>query len=587
MFKLFKNLRGRDFALIGVSVVLIVAQVWLDLKLPDYMREVTALLLDPTSHIGDIWLNGGYMLLCALGSAATAVLVGLIASRVAASFAARLRQKLFDKVESFSMAEINGFSIPSLITRSTNDITQVTMIVAMGMQVIIKAPILAVWAIIKILGKSWQWSVLTAGAVVAIVIMLLVIVIVALPRFRKIQTLTDNINRVTRENLTGIRVVRAYNAEQYQTGNFERANDELTTNNLVAQRVMAIMNPVMNLVMSGLSMGIYWIGAFLINNTADMVTKGILYADMIVFASYAMQVIMAFMLIAMIFIMLPRASVAAKRINEVLAVEPSIVDGKNAVLPTQIRGEVEFNDVSFRYPDADENVLEHISFKAKKGDTVAFIGSTGSGKSTLINLVPRFYDVTEGQVLVDGVDVRDYKLDDLHDKIGYVPQRGVMFAGTIASNVNYGSGAENRTLEDVKDAVRVAQATDFVEDKELAYESPIAQGGTNVSGGQKQRLSIARAVVKNPEIYIFDDSFSALDYKTDQELRKALKKHTADATSLIVAQRIGTIKNADQIIVLSEGKMVGRGSHEELLKTCDVYKEIALSQLSKEELENE
>ena len=558
------------------------------MTLPDYMSEITSLVQTQGSLMSDIFAAGGKMLLCALGSLVFAVAVGYFASRLAATLARRVRQAVFEKVENFSMEEINRFSTASLITRSTNDITQIQMIIAMGLQVMIKAPIMAVWAILKISGKSWQWTAATAAAVVFLLILIVVLMIFALPRFRKIQTLTDNLNRVTRENLTGIRVVRAYNAEQYQEEKFEAANKELTDNNLFAHRMMAIMNPGMNIIMNGLTLSIYWIGAVLINE-AQLVERIGLFSDMVVFSSYAMQVVMAFMLLTMIFIMLPRASVSAKRINEVLDTEPRIKDGERTEGLPGKEGEVEFRHVSFRYPDAAEDVLTDISFTAHKGETIAFIGSTGSGKSTLVNLVPRFYDATEGEVLVDGVNVKEYTAKALHNKLGYVSQRAVMFAGTVESNVSYGDNGRDTGVdgEYVKKSVDIAQGTEFVEKMEDAYQGMVAQNGANLSGGQKQRLAIARAIYRKPEIYIFDDSFSALDYKTDKVLRAALKKETADTTSLIVAQRIGTIKNADKIIVLEEGKAVGMGTHEELLQNCEVYKQIALSQLSKEELANE
>lgn len=584
MLKIFRYLKGKDWAFIAASVVFIVAQVWLDLKLPDYMKQITLLVQTPGSAMADIWIQGGWMLLCALGSLASSVVVGFFASRVAANFSKNLRAATFRKVEGFSMEEVNGFSTASLITRSTNDITQIQMIIAMGLQVLIKAPIMAIWAITKISSKAWQWTLATGITVVVLVAMILVIMAFVLPKFKKIQKLTDNLNGVTRENLTGIRVVHAYNAEEYQEQKFEKANDDLTKNHLFTMRIMAIMNSGMSLLMNGLTLSIFWIGIFVIN-AAGLEAKLDIFGDMTVFSMYAMQVVMAFMLLTMIFIMLPRASVSAKRINEVLSTETKIKDGEGAEGKTSGVGEIEFRNVSFRYPNAAEDVLTNVSFTARKGETVAFIGSTGSGKSTLINLVPRFYDATEGEILIDGVNVKDYKLKELHNKLGYVPQKAVLFTGTVASNVSYGdNGKEPPCEEQIKKAVAVAQATDFVEKKEGGYDSFIAQGGTNVSGGQKQRLSIARAVCKNPEIYIFDDSFSALDYKTDRELRGALKNETADATTLIVAQRIGTIKDADKILVLDEGKVVGTGTHRELLDSCEIYREIALSQLSEEEL---
>ena len=573
--------------MVAASILFIVGQVWLDLKLPDYMSEITKLVTTEGSHISDVLTEGAKMLFCALGSVAMSVIVGFFAAKIAAGFSKRLRSMLFKKVSDFSMEEINGFSTSSLITRSTNDVTQVQMLIAMGLQVMIKGPILAVWAVCKILGKSWQWTAVTGGAVLVLFIIIGIALIFAFPKFKVIQTYTDNLNRVTRENLMGIRVVRAYNAEGYQQKKFEKANEDLTYTHLFTGRVMSIMSPGMQLIMSGLSLAIYWIGAHLIN-AAAMNDKIDLFSDMVVFSSYAIQVVMAFTMMVMIFIMAPRASVAAKRINEVLETKPNIVNGNLKSASKDIKGEVEFKNVSFKYPDAADYILKNISFKAKRGQTVAFIGSTGSGKSTLVNLIPRFYDATEGEVLIDGVNVKEYNLESLYNKLGYVSQKTVMFSGTVSSNVAYGENVLGEYSEEaVKRAVSIAQASDFVEGMENQYEAAVAQGGANLSGGQKQRLSIARAVCRKPEIYIFDDSFSALDYKTDRVLRSVLKKETADTTSIIVAQRIGTIKDADMIIVLDEGKIAGRGTHEELMKTCDIYRQIALSQLSKEELENE
>ena len=585
MIKIFKHLRTKEWCFVIISVLFIVAQVWLDLRLPEYMTEITTLVQTEGSQMSEILTAGGKMLLCALGSLVTAVIVGFFAAQIAANLSKRLRRELFEKVESFSMEEIGGFSTDSLITRSTNDITQIQMIVAMGLQMIVKAPIMAVMAIIKIQNKgTWQWSMLTACAVIILIATILFIMIYALPKFKRIQGLTDNLNRVTRENLTGLRVVRAYNAEGYQEEKFEKANEELTGTNLKAQRAMQDMSPMMSLVMNGITLGIYWIGAYLID-AADMLDKLPLFSNMVVFSSYAMQVIMAFMMLTMIFVMLPRASVSAKRINEVLETKPSILDGTSDGSETGLCGEVEFRNVSFKYPDADEYVLHNISFTAHKGETVAFIGATGSGKSTIVNLVARFYDATEGEVLVDGVNVKDYKLSELYNKLGYVPQKAVLFSGTVASNVAFGdNGKAPANEEQIAAAVKTAQSTDFVENLEDTYNGAVAQGGANFSGGQKQRLSIARAICRKPEIYIFDDSFSALDYKTDRTLRSALRKETSGVTSLIVAQRIGTIKDADRIIVIDDGRAVGIGTHDELLASCDVYREIALSQLSKEEL---
>ena len=586
MGEIFMHLKKPEWGGMIVCLIFIVTQVWLDLKLPDYMSEITRLVQTEGSAMGDIWVQGSYMLFCALGSLISAVIVGFFAARIAATLSKRLRESLYTKVESFSMQEINQFSNASLITRSTNDITQVQMVFAMGLQVMIKAPILAVWAILKILGKNFEWSLVTAGAVCVLLVMLSIILIFAVPKFKIIQGLTDNLNLVTRENLTGIRVVRAYNAENYQEEKFENANNILTRTHLFTGRIMAIMGPGMTLIMSGLSLAIYWIGAYLIE-AADRMDKIGLFSDMVVFSSYSIQVVMAFMMLTMIFIMLPRATVSAKRIMEVLNTPLSIVDGTKQA-PTDRVGEVEFRNVSFKYPDAEEYVIENISFKANRGETVAFIGSTGSGKSTLINLVPRFYDATEGEVLVDGMNVKDYKQSDLNNKLGYVSQKAVLFAGTVESNIAFGdNGRQMAKLDQVKKAITIAQGRDFVEKMDRTYHSSIAQGGSNVSGGQKQRLAIARAICRDPEIYIFDDSFSALDYKTDRVLRAALRQETKDATHLIVAQRIGTIIHADKIIVLDEGKMVGIGTHQELLKNCEVYRQIAYSQLSKEELEHE
>jgi ATP-binding cassette, subfamily B, multidrug efflux pump len=587
MIKIFKYLKSKDWVLIFISLLFIVTQVWLDLKLPDYMSKITVLVQTEGSVMSEIWKTGGYMLLCAFGSLVSAIIVGFFISQIAAGLSRTLRSNIFSKVESFSMNEINQFSTSSLITRSTNDITQIQMIIAMGLQVLIKAPIMAIWAISKISSKSFRWTSATVIAVIVLVIIVSTVFLLALPKFKKIQVLTDNLNRVSRENLTGIRVVRAYNAEKYQEDKFEIANNELTRTNLFTSRVMGVMMPGISLIMSGLSLAIYWIGAYLINE-AQMMDKITLFSDMIVFSSYAMQVVMSFMMLTIVFIMLPRAQVSAKRINEVLNTELTINNGKVKENDSSKTGEIEFKNVSFKYPDAADYVLENINFKANKGETVAFIGSTGSGKTTLVNLIPRFYDVTEGEVFVDGVNVKDYDKSFLTNKIGYVSQKTVMFSGTVTSNVGYGdNGKEKGNIEAVKRAVEIAQGKEFVEKIDKTYEGEVSQGGTNLSGGQKQRLSIARAVYRDPEVYIFDDSFSALDYKTDRVLRSILNKETKDVTKLIVAQRIGTIKDADKIVVLDEGKIVGIGRHKELLKTCEVYKEIAYSQLSKEELENE
>ena len=586
MLKLIKNFTKKEWILALMCLVLVVTQVWLELKMPDYMSEITKLVQTEGSQMKDILVNGGYMLTCALGSLVAAVITGYITSRISSNFSKTIRKKLFNKVEDLAMQEVKQFSTSSLITRTTNDITQIEMLIAMGLQLLIKAPITAIWAITKILNKSWQWSAITAVAVAILMATIATLMIIVLPRFKKVQTLIDKLNGVTRENLTGIRVVRAFNAEQYQEEKFDKANNNLTNQQLFNQKVFAVMQPMMYIIMYMVTLSIYYVGAYLIKD-AGMADKISLFGDMVVFSSYAMQVIMSFLMLAMIFMMLPRAQVSANRINEVLDTEISIKDGKINTKTNNEVGTVEFKNVSFKYPDADEYLLKDISFKANKGDTVAFIGSTGSGKSTLINLILRFYDATEGEVLVDGINVKNYTQEFLHDKIGYVPQKAVMFNGTVKSNISYGdNGKEKPTDEQIKKAIEVAQGTEFVEKMDGQYDAHMAQGGTNVSGGQKQRLSIARAIARNPEIYIFDDSFSALDYKTDSELRKELKKYTSDATSLIVAQRIGTIMNADQIVVLDNGVIVGKGTHKELLKTCEVYKQIALSQLSKEELEN-
>ena len=587
MLKIFKYLKSKEWLFVFFSVIFILVQVWLDLKLPDYMSEITTLVQLEGSTMEDILTSGGHMMLCAFGSLISCAIVAFFASKVAAAFSMRIRSKVFNKVESFSMDEINNFSTASLITRSTNDITQIQMFIAMGLQVIIKAPILAIWAIIKISDKNWQWTTTTAGAVIFLLVINIIIITFAIPKFKKIQGLTDNLNNITRENLTGLRVIRAYNAESYQEKKFENANNDLTSNNLFANRIMAIMNPSMGLVMNGLNLAVYWIGAYLIQR-ASMQDKLSLFSDMVVFSAYAVQVVMAFMMLTIIFIILPRATVCAKRINEVLDTKLSILDGQKDVSDISLRGEIKFKNVSFKYKDAKEYALKNISFTAHKGEIVAFIGSTGSGKSTLINLIPRLYDTTSGEVLVDGINVKEYSKKDLNNKLGYVPQRAILFSGTVLSNVAYGiDETGDEILEKVKKSISVAQGTDFIENMKNTYNGNIAEGGTNVSGGQKQRLNIARAIYKNPEIYIFDDSFSALDYKTDRNLRLELKKQTVDATNIIVAQRIGTIKNADKIIVLDEGEIVGMGTHKELLKTCKVYREIAYSQLSKEELGDE
>ena len=587
MFKLLKNLGKKEWLLALICLVLIVGQVWLELKMPDYMSKITVLVQTEGSQMSEIVQNGAYMLACALGSLLSSIIVGYFISKIAATFSMNTRKKLFTKVEDLAMNEVKKFSTSSLITRTTNDITQIQMFVAMGLQLMVKSPITAVWAITKILNKSWQWSAITAVAVVILLGVIGTLMAIVLPRFKIVQKLIDKINGVTRENLTGIRVVRAFNAEKYQEDKFEDANDKLTKQQLFNQKTFSVLSPVMYLVMYFLTLAIYFVGAYLIKD-AGMGDKITLFGDMVVFSSYAMQVIMSFLMLAMIFMMLPRAQVSASRINEVLDTDITVKDGKVNKNTTNEVGTVEFKNVSFKYPDGDEYLLKDISFKANKGETVAFIGSTGSGKSSLVNLIPRFYDATEGEVLVDGINVKEYTQEFLHDKIGYVSQRAVMFNDSVNNNVSYGDNGKGKISEEkIKEAVEVAQGKDFVEKMDDGYETNISQGGTNLSGGQKQRISIARAIARDPEIYIFDDSFSALDYKTDSVLRKKIKEYTkGEATILIVAQRIGTIMNADKIIVLDEGKIAGMGTHKELLENCEVYKQIALSQLSKEELEN-
>ena len=584
MIKLIKDFNKRDYLFILISFVLIVSQVWLELKMPDYMTTITRLVQTEGSTMAEILKQGSYMLSCALGSLMSAIVVGYLISHVSSSFSMNLREKIFTKVENFGTEEIKKFSTSSLITRTTNDVTQVEMFIGMGLQLLIKAPIMAVWAITKILDKSIEWSMLVGVCVVILLVTIGIIMMIVMPRFAKVQKLIDRVNGVIRENLSGIRVIRAFNAEKYQKKRFEKVNTDLTNMQLFNQRCFAVLMPVMNIVMNGLTLGIYFIGALLIEK-AMLGDKLLIFSNMVVFTSYGMQVIMSFLMLAMIFMILPRASVSAKRINAILdeniTIKDGTFDGK-----TKETGTVEFKNVSFKYPDADEYLLKNISFKVNKGETIAFIGSTGSGKSTLINLVPRFYDATDGEVLVDGVNVKEYTSEALHNKMGYVPQKAVMFTGSVLENIAYGESIKEPTTKELKEAIKVAQGREFVEAMEDKYDSHIARGGTNISGGQKQRLAIARAIARNPEIYIFDDSFSALDYKTDAVLRKELKKYTKDATSMIVAQRIGTIINADKIIVLDKGECVGMGTHKELLKNCEVYKEIALSQLSKEELEN-
>lgn len=584
MKTVFQNLKKTDWLLAAVCLAFIALQVWLDLKTPDYMAEITTLVQTAGSTMGEILSAGGMMLLCSLGSLAASVVTAICAARIAATLGATLRGRLFSKVQSFSMEEIGHFSTASLITRSTNDVTQIQMLIVLGLQMLLRAPIMAVFAIYKIAGKQWEWTLATAVAVVVLLVVVGVCLLLATPKFRRMQKLTDDLNRVTRENLTGLRVVRAYNAEDYQETKFAQANAALTGNQLFAQRTLAFLLPSIQLVMSGLSLAIYWIGGVLIDQ-AGMQAKLTLFSDMMVFSQYAIQVVMAFMMLVMIFMILPRASVAAHRIGEVLHTHPTILDGTQASGDPACPGQVEFRNVSFRYPDAEEYVLKDISFTAKRGETVAIIGSTGCGKSTVVNLIPRFYDATEGQVLVDGVDVREYDQRSLRNKIGYVSQKATLFTGTIASNVAYGDNGETPpSLADVQAAVSTAQAEDFVTHMEGGYEGYVAQGGANLSGGQKQRLSIARAIARKPEILLFDDAFSALDYKTDRVLRSALDQTCQNTTRIIVAQRIGTIRDADQIIVLDDGQIAGIGKHQDLMQTCGVYQQIALSQLSKEEL---
>lgn len=584
MVKLLKKLTWKDFILAAAAFVFIIVQVWLSLTMPDYMSEITKLVQTKGSKMNDILIAGGKMLACALGSLLAAVCTSICASKISSNFSANLRGQVFHKVQSFSMEEIGNFSTASLITRSTNDITQVQMLIVMGLEVLLKAPIMAVWALCKISTKNWQWTASTGLAVVVLLSFVGVCVAVALPKFKKLQSLTDNLNRVTRENLTGLNVVRAYNAEGYQQKKFNDANDELTKTQLFANRTMGTMMPGIQMVMNGLMLAIYWIGAYLISN-AQMFDKLTIFSDMIVFTQYAMQVVMSFMMLVMIFVLLPRASVSAKRINEVLDMTLSIKDGTKENGIDGKKGEVEFRNVSFCYPDAEKDVIEDISFTAHKGETIAFIGSTGCGKSTVINMIPRFYDATKGEVLVDGVNVKEYTQKALRNKIGYVSQKAVLFTGSIKSNVAYGNnGTKGFTDDDVKHAIETAQAKEFVDKTEGGVDAFVAQGGSNFSGGQKQRLSIARAICRHPEILIFDDSFSALDYKTDRVLRDTLRKTCADATRFIVAQRIGTIRDADKIIVLDDGKIAGMGKHNELMETCEVYRQIAYSQLSKEEL---
>ena len=585
MIKLLKNFTKKDWLMIFLSFILIFSQVWLELKMPDYMSEITVLVKTEGSKMSDILVQGGYMLLCAFGSLVGAAIVGFLISKLSANFSLNLRKKIFDKVLSLSTNEVKGFNTSSLITRTTNDVSQIEMFIGMGLQLLIKAPITAIWAITKILNKSVEWSIVTAIAVVILLTVIGIITLLVLPRFKIVQKLTDSLNNVTRESLNGIRVIRAFNAEKYQESKFSKVNNDLTNLQLFNQRTFAIMSPMMYLVMNSITLVIYYIGANLID-AASLASEIDIFSNMIVFTSYAMQVIMAFLMLALIFMILPRASVSAKRVNEVLNSTSSVQEGEfNG--NTDSKGKIVFKNVSFKYPDAEEYVLKDISFEASPGETVAFIGSTGSGKSTLINLIPRFYDATEGEIIIDGVNIKDYDFKTLYNKLGYVSQKAVIFDGTVKSNITFGESNSKKNEKEIVEAADIALASEFINNMDHTYNSHIASGGTNISGGQKQRLSIARAVARKPEIYIFDDSFSALDYKTDAALRKNLKKSTKDATILIVAQRIGTIMNADKILVLDNGKCVGMGTHKELLKKCSVYKQIALSQLSKEELENE
>ncbi len=585
MIKLLKFLTKKDWLCILFVFVFTILGVWLNLLMPDYMTKVTQ-LVETGGAVSEVWKAGLIMLLCAIGDALCSIILGFFAAQVAANFAANLREKIYNKVVDFSMEEVSKFSTSSLLTRSTNDVTQITMLIAMGLQAILRAPIIAIWAFIKILGRAYQLLIILGIAIIIVICVIAVSMILVIPKFKLIQKLTDNLNRVTRENLTGVRVVRAYNAEEYQQGKFDVANTDLYDNHLFTGKIMAYLAPALQFIMSMTSLAIYWVGATVIQNAKDPLIRIEMFSELVTFMSYGIQIIIAFMMVAMIFIMLPRAMVAAGRINEVLDNNTKIDDGKNEKKP-EGKGKIEFIDVDFAYPDAEEKVLNDVSFVANPGDTVAFIGSTGSGKSTLINLVPRFFDVTDGKILVDGVDVRDYKISDLHDKIGYISQKAMLFKGTLRSNIAYGNYKEDE-IEDEKviKALKVAQGEDILAQSDVGVDYEVAQSGSNFSGGQKQRISIARAIYKNPEIFIFDDSFSALDYKTDKALRMALKKETNGATTLIVAQRIGTVKDADLIIVLDEGRVAGIGKHEELLKTCEVYKQIAYSQLSEEELAN-
>ena len=584
MLKLLHNLRRREWTMAAACAVLILGQIYFDLSLPDYMSDLTVLIKTPDSTLADILHTGLEMLGCTLASAVLCVICGYLTAKVAAGFSFSVREAVFRKIADFGQQEMMAFSVPSLINRTTNDITQVQMLTAMGLQILIKSPIMAVWAIIKIVGKSWTLSAITAGFVAALLVMMVVIIGVVVPRFRRVQKLTDRINLVARENLNGINVVHAYNAEDYQNAKFQRGNEELMHTQLFNQRAFAFLMPGVTLAMNALSLVIYWVGASIVNgvSAADTAARLATFSNIVVFGTYATYVIMSIMMMVMIIMLIPAAQVSAQRINEVLETRNSLTQGTRTDAPEA--GTVEFRDVSFHYPSSNKNVLEHISFTARRGETVAFIGATGSGKTTLVSLAARFYDATEGQVLVDGVDVRDYTFDALYDRVGYMTQKAVLFSGDIRSNVLFGASRGGNSDEDVQKALDLAQASEFVDRMPGGIRAPIAEGGTNVSGGQKQRLSIARALARRPEILVFDDSFSALDYRTDAKLRAGLDRELKDTTRLIVAQRIGTIRNADKIIVLDEGKMVGMGTHRELMQTCPVYQEIARSQLSREEL---
>ncbi len=584
MIKLLKQMKLREVILAALCAVLVLGQIYFDLKLPDYMSNLTVILQTPGSTTSDVWQVGGEMLLCALASMALSVICGYLAAKVAAGFSYTLRERIFGTVSSFDQQEMLDFSVPSLITRTTNDVTQIQMLIAMGLQLLVKSPVMAVWAVIKIVGKSWELSLVTAAFIVVLLIIMTVIMVVLVPRFKRVQRQIDSINRITRENLTGIKVVHAFNAEQYQCDKFKTANDNLTKTQLFNQRTLAVLMPVMTLAMNGLALAIYWIGAALINNipSTNMAERLTLFSDVVVFSTYATYVIMSLMMLVMIFMMLPAAQVSADRINEVLNTKSKIKEGSMTEGPET--GTVEFKNVSFRYPSSEHDVLHNISFKVNKGETIAFIGATGSAKTTLVSLAARFYDVTDGEVLIDGINIKDYTFDALYDKIGYVTQRAVLFSGTVRDNINFGESSAPVSDDNTWRALDIAQATDFVEKMPGGIEAEIAQGGTNVSGGQKQRLSIARALARQPEILVFDDSFSALDYKTDAKLRTELNKQLKGTTLMIVAQRIGTIRHADKIVVLDNGEAVGIGTHDELIQNCDVYREIAMSQLSPEEL---